>query len=266
MTRFGRDFPFLTADNVGNLLVLIPKNYEEFIAYVLHLEDDIEHIQAALGTEVVESWGVFTADRMEPPVETPNECIERNFNAFVARVDDFPTGDAFSAETIRVLRGCIMEFSKYTADDRLLQCMDAEYQLFKLVEKKVCGPIISRMFKDFDNFLQTAQSVMNRRKSRAGRSLENHVAMLLRDIGIPFDVRPPITGEPDIVIPSRDAYEDPNYPESKLFVIGVKNTCKDRWRQVVEEAPRVRSKFILTLQKGVSTQQLKQMYQQYQGH
>ena len=42
LTRFGRRFPFLQPDNVGNLLILIPKSLEEFSAYVLSREDDIE--------------------------------------------------------------------------------------------------------------------------------------------------------------------------------------------------------------------------------
>jgi hypothetical protein len=42
LTRFGRDFPFLNADMVGDLLVLIPKSINEFIAYVLDYDEDIE--------------------------------------------------------------------------------------------------------------------------------------------------------------------------------------------------------------------------------
>jgi len=255
MTRFGKDFPFLNPDTVGNLLVLIPKGGRGFNAYVLDLEDDIEEIQAALGVEVTGPWAVYVADRRQEVEETPDECIERHFREFVAQVDDFPKGEAFSETTLTALRNCIREFSRLPADDRLVRCMQEEYRLFRLVERKICQPDICRMFKDVDDFLKTAHSLLNRRKSRAGRSLENHVAILLDEAKIPFDVRPAnITGEPDIVIQGEDS------PEEELTVVGVKNTCKDRWRQVLEEAPEAKTRYILTLQRGISNRQLRQMH------
>jgi len=59
LTRFGRDFPFLNADMVGDLLVLIPKSLTEFIAYVLDYDEDIEDLQSALGVEAFQNWGVY---------------------------------------------------------------------------------------------------------------------------------------------------------------------------------------------------------------
>jgi type II restriction enzyme len=47
----------------------------------------------------------------------------------------------------------------------------------------------------------------------------------------------------------------------ELFAVGVKTTCKDRWRQVTQEAPRVEWKHLITIQEGVSAKQLKQMQQ-----
>jgi hypothetical protein len=101
----------------------------------------------------------------------------------------------------------------------------------------------------------------NRRKSRAGRSLENHVEFLLTRAGIPHTMRPAIDGEPDVIIPSARAYYDPAYPQDRLFVLGIKTTCKDRWRQVLNEGRRKREKYIVTLQAGISTAQLDEMQQ-----
>lgn len=101
---------------------------------------------------------------------------------------------------------------------------------------------------------------MNRRKARAGRSLENHVEFILRKNSIRFDMRPDIDGKPDIVIPGKAQYDDPSYPISKLFIVGVKTTCKDRWRQVLNEAKKIPDKHILTTQAGISINQLKEMH------
>ena len=71
---------------------------------------------------------------------------------------------------------------------------------------------------------------MNRRKARAGRSLENHVDHILNDFKLQHKMQPKIDGNPDIIIPHEEAYYDSKYPKNKLFIIGVKTTCKDRWR------------------------------------
>ena len=139
--------------------------------------------------------------------------------------------------------------------------VDSEYRLFRMVERQICQREIQTLFKDVDEFLSIAQSIINRRKSRAGRALENHVAYLLKSAGILFDPRARIDGkvEPDILIPGKLAYDDPNFPPEKLRIVGVKTTCKDRWRQVLNEGKRVIHKHILTLQPGISANQLTEM-------
>ncbi len=65
--------------------------------------------------------------------------------------------------------------------------------------------------------------------------------------------------QPDILIPSKAHYDDLSFPAEKLCVVGVKTTCKDRWRQVLNEGRRVTNKHILTTQKGISRNQLDEM-------
>ena len=42
-------------------------------------------------------------------------------------------------------------------------------------------------------------------------------------------------------------------------MLAVKTTCKDRWRQILNEADRIRIKHLLTLQEGVSQNQFAEM-------
>jgi hypothetical protein len=258
LTRFGKGFPFLTPESVGDMLVLIPYDHQRFKAYVLDNDEDIEEIQAALGVDVTGFWGAYEGGK--PRIETESECLERRFREFIKDLDDFPTGLAFSEETVEALKECVEQFEKLNADKTIVRCVDTEYKLFRLAERQICQPEILRVFKDVDDFLKTASSIMNRRKSRAGRSLENHFEYLLKRAEIPYAVRPPeVDGEPDIVIPSVDAYNDARYPTNKLFMVGVKRTCKDRWRQVLKEAKRVKQKHIMTIQQGISKKQLNDM-------
>lgn len=260
LTRFGRDFPFRTFDNVGDLLVLIPVDLTHFLAYVLDLEEDIEDIQAALGVEISVSWAAFRNGQPQVPPEDEEECIERRFRRFSEALRAYPTGEAFSAEARATLEECIQAFARLSADDALVRCMDAEYRLFRMAERVVSGPEITKLFRDVDDFLATASGIMNRRKARAGRSLENHVDWVLTRAGIPHVMRPNVDGRPDILIPSVEAYNDERYPINRIVVVGVKTTCKDRWRQVLNEAKRVRNKHIFTIQQGISANQLAEMH------
>ncbi len=64
----------------------------------------------------------------------------------------------------------------------------------------------------------------------------------------------------DFVFPSALAYHDPLFPELKLHMLASKTCCKDRWRQVITEADRIKQKHLFTLQEGVSSNQLDEMY------
>lgn len=259
LTRFGRNFPWRTADNLGNLLILIPVNkHKEFVAYVLDLEEDIEEIQAALGIEVLGTWAFY--ERGKTPAETEDSCLDRHFREFTERIKEFPEVRIFSDTTLTAILDCVDSFPTLTDDEKLLFLIQKEYSLYRMVERKVFQPEIERLFNSIDDFIQTAQHILQARKSRAGRSLENHVEYLLKSAGIPYQMRQIVDNtRPDILIPGKNEYEDPSFPEAKLYMIGVKMTCKDRWRQVTKEAPRVKRKHILTLQKGISHKQLNEM-------
>jgi hypothetical protein len=42
-------------------------------------------------------------------------------------------------------------------------------------------------------------------------------------------------------------------------MLGVKSTCKDRWRQVLSEAARIEEKHLFTLEPGISENQTDEM-------
>lgn len=254
LTRFGRGFPWLQPENIGSLLVLVIESHYIFRAYVLETEEDIEEIASALGVDLTQRWGVYRSGAAIP--ESEEECVERLFASFATSQADFPSGDAMAEYAREALVACIKAFGSSLPDAMLLRCIRAEYRLFQVVEHALRYEDVKGPFKSVDEFVAVANSILNSRKSRAGRSLENHVEYLLGKAGIPYDMRPSLPGKPDIVIPGATAYRDPSFPDEKLCVVGVKTTCKDRWRQVLEEAPRVTKKHILTVQPSISSSQL----------
>jgi hypothetical protein len=150
-------------------------------------------------------------------------------------------------------------------DARLLRRRECEFEIFRSVERAVELSKIQAGFPTVDDFIARAQSVLQRRKARSGRSLELHTRQIFIEErlkeGAQFSHQPESepNKRPDFLFPSEAAYKDGRFPASKLRMLAVKTTCKDRWRQVVNEADRIDLKHLLTLQEGVSENQFKEM-------
>lgn len=220
LTRFGRGFPWLSHETVGNLLVLIRQSPARFIAHILETDEDIEEIQATLGLEITESWAAFPAGTYLP-TETPDGCIKRHFRDLLSTFIRFPDTATLSAAARQTMEECLSQFGDRPLDDQLIRLFEGEYTLFRMVEDKICRDQITHPFRSVDEFLKAAATLMNRRKSRAGRSLENHFAAILKNAHIPFEQRVRVDGtaEPDILIPGKAAYENPAYPAEKLCLL-----------------------------------------------
>ena len=155
------------------------------------------------------------------------------------------------------------EFVISNPDRKLLDWTDAEYKLFKTLEQRRYGYNIMSGFDNFDDFIAQANQIINRRKSRAGKSLEHHLAAVFDANNLLFTSQAVTEGnkKPDFLFPSQSAYHNSAFPTDKLVSLAAKTTCKDRWRQVLNEADRLRgrTKFLCTLQQGISETQMDEM-------
>lgn len=147
-------------------------------------------------------------------------------------------------------------------DEALMAWMEREEILFRTMEKHIIGERLSQGFDgDVDGFISFSLSVQNRRKSRAGLALENHLEILFRECGIHY-TRTPVTenkSKPDFIFPGIEQYCDLDFDANGLTMLGVKSSCKDRWRQVLSEADRVQNKHLLTLEAAISHTQTEEM-------
>src|SRR5690606_8014130 len=124
-------------------------------------------------------------------------------------------------------------------------------------------PRIAGGFESVDAFVEFAGSLTNRRKSRSGRSLELHARQIFReeDVAFSWTSKTEDRKTPDFIFPSIEAYHDSTWPAERLRMLAAKTTCKDRWRQIINEADRIPVKHLLTLQEGVSVAQHNEMEQ-----
>ena len=64
---------------------------------------------------------------------------------------------------------------------------------------------------------------------------------------------------PDFLFPNEQYYKDKAQPTEHLMMLAVKTTVRERWRQVLSEADRISPKHLLTVQRGVSENQFREM-------
>ena len=170
----------------------------------------------------------------------------------------FPNGLEIVDKVLRLLPNSV----KDNPDKRLIARRNCEFSVFQSVEERFFLSKVRQGFSTIDEFTDHANSLMNRRKSRSGRSLELHAKAIFSEEGLTkfeHDVVSERKKRPDFLFPSQEAYQDKSFPVSKLRMLAAKTTCKDRWRQVISEADRIDKKHLLTLQEGVSLNQYKEM-------
>ena len=255
ITNFGRGFPYLKPNYIGSLFVLTVSNSEVYEGFILDDEDDIQTFLSAFAISTTETNNLIKDDRKT--ILTIYDDILKIIKSFT----DFPDSKTMS-KTARDI------FSKrnhlsLSADDEIIEWIDTEFKLYRALEDKVYLPKISSGFLSVNDFETLAAQLMNRRKSRAGKSLENHLEEIFNESKLDFETQVKTEGNKtsDFVFPSSEAYHDTNFPVDKIITLGAKTTCKDRWRQVLNEANRVRDrrKFLCTLQQGISEPQLDEM-------
>jgi hypothetical protein len=172
----------------------------------------------------------------------------------------FPTGAEIIAEAAK-----LQSHTSLMPDLRLMKRRACEYEIFRSVEEAVELPLITAGFTTINSFIARAQTILQRRKSRSGRSLELHARGIFVEERLVEDQdfsHQPVSEpgkSPDFLFPSEAAYKSDPSPAANVRILAVKTTAKDRWRQILNEANRIPEKHLLTLQEGVPEAQFKEM-------
>jgi len=273
------DNTVIQSANAGDILIIAKqKNNDELLLIVAEKETTIaSQLLWLFGFSSLEHPGFSIREELE---------LEQDRIAFASRVvlenigieveigdenylDDmlkkfngsFPSTKEFSAYARSTLTD-INFFSDF--DSVLMTCYEREEILFRTLERYIVADRLSRGFSGDDgveDFFQFSISAQNRRKSRAGLALENHLEFIFQKNKIRYD-RTPVTenkSKPDFLFPGIKEYKDTTFNAINLTMLGVKSTCKDRWRQVLTEAKRIETKHILTLESAISINQTNEM-------
>lgn len=214
---------------------------------------ELENEQDRIGfaaTYILDSIGIDVA----PSSDSFLDQMIGKFGRTFPKTAEF---SAFARETVSDI-DCLQ-----SPDVALMVWMEREEVLFRTLERHIIGDRLAQGFErdDIDSFIQFSLSVQNRRKSRVGQALEHHTQELLVAHGIRFK-RAATTenrAKPDFLFPGEHEYHCTAFDACNLTMLGVKSSCKDRWRQVLSEADRVEEKHLLTLETAISTGQTTEM-------
>ncbi|GAA1715864.1 type II restriction endonuclease [Propioniferax innocua] len=229
--------------------------------------EDVNRLDTGRGSLVLEN--LDTA----PPLDQASRSLLERLGQRVADEEDGLASQLCEQFGLRFPP--MAEFSAYArkfceidprddCDTALVEWVETEEHLFKTHERSIVELQLMRLYEgevDVDAFVSLSLSVQNRRKARAGASLENHMEAILEahDVSAVNNGVTENRSRPDFLFPDVACYADTGYPSELLTILGAKTTCKDRWRQVLSEAARVPEKHLLTLESPISVHQTDEM-------
>jgi len=271
LTNFGgAESALLNPDNTGALAVFAfrigTKGEDRCRVWVCRNPAEEEIIEERIGPVEPGKWTIWSpvqtgpSSLFEPAPSTRTSCWLDPAEIPAAWLQRFPTGAEIIHRTVELRADRNLD-----ADERLLRRRECEFEIFRSVEHAVELPFIQKGFTTIDDFIARAQTILQRRKARSGRSLELHAREIFIEEGLKegqgFAHQPESDPgkRPDFLFPSEAAYKNSSFMADKLRMLAVKTTCKDRWRQILNEADRIPKKHLLTLQEGVSENQFKEM-------
>lgn len=264
ITRFGRGFPFLKSEQTGALFVFTKQTNVNYSGYFLETDEEIEEFLNTFGISPTETNCPIDVEKIS--VETQEKLAIQEF--IDSLKVDFPVSDVMSVAARKIEEKTYnhTDYILTNPDEKIISWTNMEYTLFRALEYARYGKIITRGFQSVDEFVRVANVVLNRRKSRAGRSFEHHLSAIFDGNGIEYSAQAVTEGnkKPDFLFPSQEAYHNYDFPVDYIISLAAKTTCKDRWRQVLNEADRLRDKpkYLCTLQQGMSGAQMDEMQEE----
>lgn len=256
----GKSFEFLQDKYIGSLLIVAKGEDNLYNAYVLEAQKDIDdfldfyRLDNTNPTQCVK--GLFSSN-------ISKEKLNR-IQSIVEQYTEFPT----TSEICTTAQDLIINLGRLQDNDIIKKCdslvkewYDVDFLIFEGIEEKLYRPYIIEPIGELNRLLRLSKVITNRRKSRAGLSLENHLSRIFDASGFIYEkhAETELHKKPDFLFPNSNSYHDINFDQDKLLMLAAKTTCKDRWRQVLNEADKIRNKYLFTLQPGVSNNQLKEM-------
>lgn len=257
-------------DAINGIIAGVGTLMEQRLEELLKIGDEVALRQLVVRTPEAQVQGdaVEWVDTLAPDLTAPVLATAARqhplFDSAVKAAKLPPTKEMAAAG--REIAGVVWR-STLDADEFVTNGLEAESELFFAIEREVGSRSLHALqgegLADLDKVLAWALRIQQSRKARRGQSLQHHFGYLLIREGIPHTPQCPTErGEtPDFVIPGREQYEDPGFPDARLRMVACKSTVRERWGQIIKEADRIPEKYLLTVDENLSADLVRSMRQ-----
>src|SRR3989338_5796658 len=129
LTRFGRNFPFLTDDHIGDLLVISKQEDEYYEAFVLSTDSEIEKFLDTFGMSPVDTNGLVQIPNSINNTNNLDELLAQKAKTF----ESFPTSKVVAELARSLFNKCNSINEKYiktNPDKIILDWIKSEYKFF----------------------------------------------------------------------------------------------------------------------------------------
>lgn len=266
MTKWGgKACPLQNHENTGSIWIAGFKIDPEYggavssLNWVTTSQDEENAIERWIG-DAVEPGLFYSKDRVQG--KSINQSVMKLIDSKIPEqwYEQFPSGK----EIVNLVISCIRQKKNQTVDSLLMARRKVEFEVFSKIEKQHLAPVLKDGIDDSDSLIQIANKILNRRKSRSGRSLELHLSSIFRGANLKFTEQAKIekNKRPDFLFPGEKEYKIWKSDfKIDLHMLAAKTCCKDRWRQILNEVSpeKIPIKHLFTLQNGVSLNQVSEM-------
>jgi len=167
-------------------------------------------------------------------------------------------------------------YLKPHCDEILNELVALEFELFKIEEQRVNSDLMWQVVGSglppskhltknqvellvkgkFNELRDFYKSISQSRVSRAGGSLQNHIAYILHTLNYPFETQKTVNGKPDFILPNAALYHK---TPGECILVTAKRTLRERWRQIITEGFRSPQYFLVTIDEKQSSDSLREM-------
>ncbi|MES2407644.1 MAG: type II restriction endonuclease [Pseudomonadota bacterium] len=248
---------------IGGILREPVDDIHHWFMIVDSASEEVELLEAMFDLGADFHYGLFDpADALKIQKDETEQLVDElsvalktgSLAAFIVSVSKMPAPETLAAEAQRAFlqQHHLEDLNPYemsTPGDAIMKISrDIEYSLYKRAERRYRAAeviriitsggtdIVSSVVRGFPDLDATFLSASQHRKSRAGRSFEQHISRLLRDGRIAFEEQA-VTGgrRPDFVLPSLVVLKAKKRVFDEAMVLSAKTTLRERWKQVTME-------------------------------
>jgi len=212
-------------------------------------DDDVDLV----GRQVLDGLGIS----LQMPEDQWREELRMKFGG---SMPDVVTFSNFAASTLE------LDFTG-DPDGALVEWWEREDLLFRIHDRALIRTSLEAELQDakagqidVEKLRDLFMSSTQRARSRAGSAFENQLGTIFRKNALRFDAQARTAKKdiPDFLFPSLSDYERSPLID-RLTMLAAKTTCKERWTQVLQEAPRIPTKHLATMSPAIPPDQLQRM-------